>query len=159
MCTVGSLLFPSLARLFPRLHHTINTRINVRLYSALLNTLTLAVAYLQQSTTVVSTSLVTDTITTDAGSRTLHKQCINDIRIVTPERWLYLVLWHCWLGVRKSNWPVKLSDKVLAWLSVCSKVQMIYICLSRYHCHVIISCFIKIQNGLSFWCWLIQVGH
>jgi len=28
------------------------------------------------------------------------------------------VLWHCWLGIRKSTRPVKLSDEVLAWLSV-----------------------------------------
>jgi len=35
------------------------------------------------------------------------------------------VLRHCWLGDRNSIWPVKkLSDEVLAWISVCSKVQM-----------------------------------
>jgi len=36
------------------------------------------------------------------------------------------VLWHCWLSVREGH-PVckKLSDEVLAWLSVWSKVQMI----------------------------------
>jgi len=29
------------------------------------------------------------------------------------------VLWCCWVGVRKSIWPVKkLSDEVLAWLSI-----------------------------------------
>jgi len=32
---------------------------------------------------------------------------------------LFSVLRHCW--------PVKLSDEVLAWLSVCREVQMIYI--------------------------------
>jgi len=60
------------------------------------------------------------------------------------------VLWHCWLDVGKSI-PAckKLSDEVLAWLSVCSEVQMI--------CHPIISCFIKIQIGLPFWCWLTRV--
>jgi len=27
------------------------------------------------------------------------------------------VLWHCWLGIRKSIWPVKkLSDEMLEWL-------------------------------------------
>jgi len=40
---------------------------------------------------------------------------------------------------------------------VCSKVPMICIRSSWCHCHSIISCFIKIQNGLSFWCRLTQV--
>jgi len=38
----------------------------------------------------------------------------------------------------------KLSDEVMAWLSVWSEIQLIY------HCHPIISCFIKIQNDLTF---------
>jgi len=40
------------------------------------------------------------------------------------------VLRHCWLGVRKSTRPVKLSDDVLGWLlwlSVWSEVQIVYI--------------------------------
>jgi len=44
----------------------------------------------------------------------------------------------------------KLSDEVLAWLSVWSEVQMICIWSSWCHCHPIISCFIKIQIGLTF---------
>jgi len=40
------------------------------------------------------------------------------------------------VGVTKSIWLVKLSDEVLAWLSVCTEVQMI-------------SCFIEIQTGLT----------
>jgi len=44
----------------------------------------------------------------------------------------------------------KLSDEMLAWLSVWSEVRMIYIRSSWCHCHRIISCFIKIQIGLSF---------
>ena len=65
---------------------------------------------------------------------------------------LSLVLWHCWLGGRKGIRPVKIwSDEVLAWLSVWSKVQIICIWFSWCHCHPIISCFSKIQNGLSFW--------
>ena len=44
----------------------------------------------------------------------------------------------------------KLSDDVLAWLSVWSEVQMICIWSSWYHCHPVISCFIKIQIGLTF---------
>ena len=51
----------------------------------------------------------------------------------------------------------KLSEGVLAWLSVWSVVQMICIWSSWCHCHPIISCFSKIQNGLPFWCRLIQV--
>jgi len=44
-----------------------------------------------------------------------------------------------------------LRDEVLAaWLSVWSKVQMICIWTSWCHCYPIISCFIKIQNGLTF---------
>jgi len=40
---------------------------------------------------------------------------------------------------------------VLAWLSVCSEVQMVSSILSRWcHCHPIISCFIKIQNSSAF---------
>ena len=49
------------------------------------------------------------------------------------------------------------SDEVLAWLSVWSEVQMICIWFGWCHCHPVISCFSKIQNGLSFWYWPIQV--
>ena len=38
-----------------------------------------------------------------------------------------------------------LSDEMLAWLSVWSKVQMICLWFSWYHCQPIVSCFIKIQ--------------
>ena len=41
----------------------------------------------------------------------------------------------------------KLSDEMLTWLYVCSEVQVICIWSSWCHCHSIISCFIKIQNG------------
>jgi len=34
-------------------------------------------------------------------------------------------LWHCWLGIRKSIRPVKMSDEVLSWLSLWSEVQMV----------------------------------
>ena len=69
------------------------------------------------------------------------------------------VLWRRWLGSRKGFWYVKkiLSGEVLAWLSVWSEVQMICIWSSWCHCHPIISCSRKIQNGLHFWCWLTQV--
>jgi len=43
----------------------------------------------------------------------------------------------------------KLSDEVLLWLSVWSKVQIICIWSSWRHCHSVSSCFIKIQNGTA----------
>jgi len=43
----------------------------------------------------------------------------------------------------------KLSDEVLAWLSVWSEMQMIRIWSSWCHCHPIISCYIKIQIDLT----------
>ena len=46
---------------------------------------------------------------------------------------------------------------MLAWLSVWSKMQVICIWCSWCHCHPIISCSSKIQNGLPFWCRLTQV--
>ena len=68
------------------------------------------------------------------------------------------MLCHCWLGIRKTVWSVKnLSDVMLAWLSVWSEKQMICMWYSWYHCHPIVSCFIKIQNGFIFWCQLSQV--
>ena len=46
------------------------------------------------------------------------------------------VLWHCWLVVRKSIWPVKkFSDDVLVWLSLWSEVQIVCIWSSWCHCH------------------------
>jgi len=69
---------------------------------------------------------------------------------VLCELCLHSVLWHCWLHVRKNMQPVKLSHKVLAWLSVWSKVHMICIWSSWCHCHTVISYFIRIQIGLTF---------
>jgi len=43
-----------------------------------------------------------------------------------------------------------LSDEMLVWFSVCSEVQMICMWSSWFHCHPIISCFIKIQIDLTF---------
>jgi len=42
-----------------------------------------------------------------------------------------------------------MSDEVLAWLSVWSEMHMICIWSRRWHCHPVISCFIKIQTGLA----------
>jgi len=66
------------------------------------------------------------------------------------------VLWQCWLGVRKNIRP-ELSDEVLAWLSICSKVQMI--CMWSSWCHYHQSSFASLKSRLvwPFWCRLIQV--
>ena len=54
-----------------------------------------------------------------------------------------------WVAGRAfSLWKIW-SDEVLARLSVWSGVQMISM-VQMTHCHTIISCFSKIQNGLSF---------
>jgi len=70
------------------------------------------------------------------------------------------VLWRCWLGLGwQEGHPAckKLSGEVLVWLSVWSDEQTICIWSSWCHCHPIISCCSKIQNGLPFWCRLTQV--
>jgi len=43
--------------------------------------------------------------------------------------WSYTVLWHCWFGIRNHEHPAckKLTDEVLAWLSVWTEVQIICI--------------------------------
>jgi len=80
----------------------------------------------------------------------------------------HLLIWYDWCDAfsvltllvgRQEDHPAhkKLSDVVLAWLSVWSVVQMICIWSSWCHCQHIISCFSKIQNGLPFWCQLTQV--
>ena len=52
---------------------------------------------------------------------------------------------------RQEEHPVrKLSDQVLVWLYVCSEVQLNCIWSGWCDCHPIISCFIKIQIGLTF---------
>ena len=49
------------------------------------------------------------------------------------------VLWHCWLGNRKSTRPVKkLSDELLACLSIWNEVRMICLWSSWCHCHPVI---------------------
>ena len=64
------------------------------------------------------------------------------------------VLWHCWLGVRKSTRSVELSDEVLVWLSVKSEVQIVCIWSSWCHCHPKIpSSFASLKSRLvlPFW--------
>jgi len=46
--------------------------------------------------------------------------------------------------------PLFMYNEVLVWLSVCSKSQMISVWSSWCHWHPVISCFIRIQIGLTF---------
>jgi len=55
------------------------------------------------------------------------------------------------LGHQKEHLACKqLSDEVLVWLYVRSEVWMPCVWSSWCHCDPIISCFLKIQNGLTF---------
>jgi len=69
------------------------------------------------------------------------------------------VLWHCWLGIRKSILPLK-NDELLVWLSVWSEVQIVCIWSSWCHCHPktpsSLASFIS-RLVLPFWYWLTQV--
>jgi len=53
----------------------------------------------------------------------------------------------------------KLSDEVLAWLLASSEVRMICIWSSCCNSHPIISCFIKMQQDLSYWCQITQLSY
>jgi len=53
------------------------------------------------------------------------------------------MLWHCWLGIRKRIWPVKME-----WWGA-GMMQMICMWSSWCNCHTI-HCFIKIHIGLTF---------
>ena len=69
------------------------------------------------------------------------------------------VLWRCWLGDRKGIWPVKnwvVGRGVLAWLSVCSKVQT---CIwpSWCHCHSLSLASVKSRLVSPLWSRLTQV--
>jgi len=46
-----------------------------------------------------------------------NRLCLVSIHFLR-EKALPSVLWDCWLGVKKSTWPAKTSDEMLAWLSV-----------------------------------------
>ena len=64
----------------------------------------------------------------------------------------------CWLGGRKGIRPVKNMEWWGAGVVICLEWgEMICIWFSWCHCHPIISCFRRIQNGLSFWYWPTQV--
>jgi len=69
------------------------------------------------------------------------------------------VLWRCWLGGRKGVWPVK-NWVVGCWHGYLSGVKckwFIYRMVQLTPLPPIISCSIKIQNGLPFWCRLTQI--
>jgi len=69
------------------------------------------------------------------------------------------VLWHCWLGVRKSIRPVK--NWVLGyWRGYLSGVFCKWFAYGPANATAtIISCFSKIHNALPFWCRLTQVDQ
>jgi len=58
------------------------------------------------------------------------------------------VLWHCWFGVRKSIRPV-INWGMRCWHGYLSRMRFC-IWSTWCHCHPIVSCFIKIQIGLTF---------
>jgi len=76
---------------------------------------------------------------------------------VVKRLWCGYVCWYAFsalillVGWQEGH-PVckKVSDELLAWLSVWSEVHVICIWSSCCHCHPIISCSSKIQNGLPF---------
>ena len=81
------------------------------------------------------------------GSLTKTRPCYSSHNNVNLYTTVPSVLWRCWLGDRKSIWPVKIwNDEVLAWSSVWSKVQMNYIWSSWCHCHPIISASAKSRS-------------
>jgi len=91
-------------------------------------------------------------------NRVLHDRHMPFLQLANILVWYVCLLWILFIAFsalillvgRQEEHPAckNLSDKVLAWLSVCSKVQMTCTCFSWCQCHPIISCFIKI--GLAF---------
>jgi len=110
--------------------------------------------------------LITLTIITWLNIRTLTAEALSVSAIYVSMLTIYylLLLFSSFSALtllvgRQEEHPArkKLSDEVLAWLSVWSVVQMICVWSSWCRCHPIISYFSKIQNGLPFWCRLTQV--
>ena len=88
---------------------------------------------------------------TRACKQTVHPKSTIILHICWQLTMMYQlpsVLWHCWLGVRKSIRPIKIEWWGAGVVSIRSEVQML--CIWSSWCHPIISCFIKIQNGLTF---------
>jgi len=59
------------------------------------------------------------------------------------------VLWHCWMGIRKSNHPAKIESWGVGGGTIWSEGQTIGIWFSWCYCQPNISCFIKIHIGLT----------
>jgi len=81
--------------------------------------------------------------------------------IYLQDRWgVPSLLWHCWIGVRKSIRPAK-NWVMRCWCGYLSRerCKWSWFCIwfSWCHCHPIISCFIKIHISLSFWCQLVPL--
>ena len=67
------------------------------------------------------------------------------------------VLWHCWLGIRKSIQPVKIEMGCwCGYLSV-AMCRLFGPADATASLNPIISCLIKSRLVLSFWCWLTDV--
>ena len=60
------------------------------------------------------------------------------------------MLWHCWLGVRKSFWPVKIDWWSVGMVICLEQGADDLLCSSWCYCHLIICCFFKIQIGVTF---------
>jgi len=78
------------------------------------------------------------------SAKKLKNWCICDTTLLPS------MLWHCWLDVRKSFYPVK---RIKWWgtvVAVWSEAQMICIWSCWCHCHLIVSYFIKVQSSLIF---------
>jgi len=63
---------------------------------------------------------------------------------------LTLPVWH-----QEEHLACKIFEWWGAGMVICLEQSAICRWSSWYHCQYIISCFIKIQNGLPFWCQLI----
>ena len=70
------------------------------------------------------------------------------------------MLWHCWLGVKKSIQPVKIDWWLLVWLSVQREMQIVCILSSWCRCHPKTPSSLgsfKSRLVLTFWYRLTQV--
>jgi len=75
----------------------------------------------------------------------------------TPKTyWSHFCIISCLIGIRKSTWPVKWGNELLALLHI-QRGASVCIWSTWCHCHPIVFYFIKILNSLPFWCWLMQI--
>ena len=82
-----------------------------------------------------------------------RRRCCQSFQVQRPccagESWHTTTFRHLLAG-RHEEHPDYKKYWVMQWLSVWSEMQMICIWSSWCHCHAVISCFIKIQPGLTF---------